>query len=120
MTDNQFYALITVLGAGLAGIGAAIRFSVGRVVSALDQNSAVMLKNTESNAILSTKIDAIAGYVQSRSRVPSAVKELIREEVSAAHEAADVESTDDSTPPEGTRKPRASSVHGPTKRRERP
>src|SRR5277367_3728524 len=87
MTDTQFYVLITVLGTGLAGIGAAIRFSVSRVVKALDGNSAAMLENTKSNAVLSTKIDAIAGYVQrDRSRVPSNVKEFVREEISATHD----------------------------------
>ena len=91
MTDNQFYVLITVIGAGLAGIGAAIRFSVGRVVRALDASTTAMLDNTKSNAILSTKIDAVSLYVQGRSRVPSDVKEFVRteihEEISGVHEA---------------------------------
>lgn len=116
MTDNQFYVLITVIGAGLAGIGAAIRFSVGRVVSALDLNSANMLENTKSNAVLTTKIDGIAQFVQGRSRSPTdsaqqrseahtaalrqqaqalspEIREFIRDEISGVHEAADPNAT---------------------------
>lgn len=133
MTDNQFYALLTVLGTGLAGIGAAIRFSVGRVVKALDLNSTAMLDNTKSNAILSTKIDTITTYVQGRSRVSSDVKEFIREEISGVHEAASVAAaqigSEDPTPVDGAgagkKQPRAPSVvgggYGPTKpRKDRP
>lgn len=102
MTDNQFYMLISVLGAGLAGIGAAIRFSVGRVVRALDVNSTAMLENTKSNAILSTKIDAIGSYVQRRSGVPSDVKEFlagavaeaVEKEISGVHDVAPSPSND--------------------------
>lgn len=137
MTDTQFYVLITVLGTGLAGVGAAIRFSVNRVVKALDLNSTAMLDNTKSNAILTTKIETIAGYVQGRSRVSSEVKEFIREEISGVHEAAVVTTTleretstygsEDPTPVEGggvkKHLPRAPSVagggYGPTKRKDR-
>ena len=91
MTDNQFNLLIGVLAAGFGVIGAAIRFSVNRVVKALDTNSAAMLENTKSNAVLSTKIDAIAGYVQGqRRRVSTEVKEFVKdfveEEISGVHE----------------------------------
>lgn len=64
MTDAQFGILISVIGVGLTGIGAAIRFSAMRVVKALDDNSAAMIENTKSNAVLSTKIDSIADYIQ--------------------------------------------------------
>lgn len=67
MTDNQFYVLITVIGSGCASIGLAIRFSVGRIVKALDDNSSAMLKNTEANAVLSTKIDTVSQFVRERS-----------------------------------------------------
>lgn len=70
MTDAQFSILVTVIGAGLSGIGLAIRFSATRIIKALDDNSTAMLANTASNAVLSTKIDAIAQYVQ-RDRVPT-------------------------------------------------
>lgn len=70
MTDNQFYVLITVVGTGLGLVGAAIRFSAGRIVAALDKNSDSMIKNTESNAILSTKIDSIANFVHGRHTPP--------------------------------------------------
>ena len=62
MSDIQILA--TVLTAGFGVVAAAIRFSVSRVVLALDRNSEAMLENTKSNAILSTKIDAIANYVK--------------------------------------------------------
>lgn len=104
MTENQFYVLISVLGAGLAGIGAAIRFSVGRVVRALDLNTETMLGNTKSNAVLSTKIDSIGAYVerrsknstppatQGRSKISSDVREFIQDEIereiSGVHDAA--------------------------------
>jgi hypothetical protein len=124
MTDTQFYVLITVLGTGLAGIGAAIRFSVSRVIKALDANSLAMLDNTKSNAVLSTKIDAIAGYVERRSHVPSNVKDFIREEISATHDVdprianmPDREdrggSDDDATPVDpGSRPTKSGKVHG--------
>lgn len=70
MTDNQFYILITVVGTGLAAIGTAIRFAATRIVRALDKNSDAMIKNTESNAVLSTKIDSIANYVRDRDTTP--------------------------------------------------
>ena len=128
MTDTQFYVLITVIGAGLAGIGAAIRFAVSRVVKSIDGNAAALIDNTKSNAILSTKIDTISTYVQGRSRVSSEVKEFvavtIRDEISGVHDA--IRSTgpagndDDTTPREGPPK-RAPSIgggeYGPTKRR---
>lgn len=64
MTDTQFYILVSVVGAGLAGVGAAIRFSASRIVMALDANSKAMLENTKSNAILTTKIEGISDFVQ--------------------------------------------------------
>lgn len=135
MTDTQFYILITVIGAGLTGIGAAIRFSVTHVVKALDANSKAMLENTKSNAVLATKIDSVAFYVQrDRSRVPSNVKEFVKEfvteEISATHDVdprivelgergdrerdRDRNSDDDATPVEGSRPAKSSKVPGGT------
>lgn len=68
MNDTQFYVLVTVLGGGLAAIGAAIRFSISRVIKAIDSNSKAMIDNTASNSVLSTKIDSIADFVQKRER----------------------------------------------------
>lgn len=73
MTDAQFATIIATLAAGLSLIAAAIRFSVGRVVTALDNNSAAMLENTKSNAVLSTKIDSVATFVRERSTPPVGV-----------------------------------------------
>lgn len=99
MSDAQINILIAVLTAGLAGIAAAIRFSVGRVVKSLDVNSAAMLENTKSNAILSTKIDGISNYVQGRSKLSSEVKELIKKEVSGVHDVVDPEGLISPEPP---------------------
>lgn len=62
MSDIQILA--SVLTAGFGVVAAAIRFSVSRVVLALDKNSDAMLENTKSNAILSAKIDSIASFIQ--------------------------------------------------------
>jgi hypothetical protein len=70
VSDTQFYVLVTVLGGGLSLVGAAIRFSVGRVVAALDLNSKAMLENTASNATLSAKIDGVAAFVRERESTP--------------------------------------------------
>jgi thioredoxin reductase len=74
MTDTQFYILVTVVGAGLTGIGAAIRFSANRLLKALDKNSDVMLKNTESNTVLTTKIDSIFSWMERRGTTPPTTK----------------------------------------------
>jgi len=75
MTDAQFGVLVTVLGAGLAGIGAAIRFSMSRIVVALDASSKALIDNTASNAVLATKIDSIAEFVhRERDKQPTPVE----------------------------------------------
>ena len=66
MSDTQFYVLVSTI---LAGLGA-IRWSVGRIVKALDDNSTAMIANTKSNAVLTTKIDSIASYVKDRDTAP--------------------------------------------------
>lgn len=104
LSDNQFNLLLGVIVTGLGGIAAAIRFSVGRVVKALDANTGMMLENTKSNVVLSTKIDTVATYVQGRSRVPSEVKDFIREEISGVHAAA-VVGPEDITPVETPQRP---------------
>jgi hypothetical protein len=70
VSETQFYILATVLTGGLGAVAAAIRFSVSRVVAALDANSKAMLDNTASNAVLSTKIDDIARHVRERELTP--------------------------------------------------
>lgn len=70
MSDAQFTILIGVIGAGLSGIGAVIKWSVGRIVGSIDANSTAMIENTKSNAVLSTKIDGIAKFVQTREETP--------------------------------------------------
>jgi hypothetical protein len=67
MTDGQFNTLIAAIVAGLAGVGAVIKWSVGRIVKAIDANSASMIENTKSNAVLATKIDHVTAYIQAES-----------------------------------------------------
>lgn len=55
---------MALIVAALGGIAAAIRWIGGRITAALDRNSAAMIANTASNAVLSTKIDGIATYIQ--------------------------------------------------------
>ncbi len=71
MSDVQFYIVTTVIGAGFAGLVAAVRFSTARIVRALDHNSDAMLENTKSNAVLATKIDRIDGFVVGRKAAPT-------------------------------------------------
>lgn len=75
MTDAQFGILVTVIGAGLSIIGAAIRFVGNRVIVALDNNSAAMIANTKSNAVLATKIDGVSDFV---TRTPAHGTPIIR------------------------------------------
>jgi hypothetical protein len=70
LTDGQFGILASVLTVGLGAIAAAIRFGVSRVVTALDVNSQAMIANTASNAVLSTKIDAITEYIHRERPTP--------------------------------------------------
>lgn len=63
MSDAQFGILVSVLGAGLSGLIGVIKWSVGRVMKTVDDNTSAMLENTKSNAILSTKIDSISTYI---------------------------------------------------------
>ena len=81
MSDNQFNALLIVIGSGLSLIAAALRWSVGVVTRSLERNTAAMIANTSSNAILSTKIDCVSSYVDRRSKLPSDAQALIREQV---------------------------------------
>jgi hypothetical protein len=81
MSDNQFNALLIVIGSGLSLIAAALRWSVGIVTRSLERNTLAMMANTQSNAVLSTKIDGVASYVDRRSKLPSDAAQLIRDQV---------------------------------------
>lgn len=63
MTDAQFNILIAAIGAGFAGLVAILKWSVGRIVKSMDGNSSVLIDNTKSNVVLSTKIDIIASFI---------------------------------------------------------
>lgn len=71
MTDSQFGLLIAAVTAGLGGIAAVIRWSVGVIQTALLDNTKAMISNTASNAVLATKIDTIAGWVDGVRTTPA-------------------------------------------------
>lgn len=71
MDPDQFKWLLAALGLGLSGIAAAIKWVGGRITSSIDRNSDAMIENTASNAVLSTKIDGIAKFVQLREESSS-------------------------------------------------
>lgn len=64
MSDAQFGVLIAALTAGLGGIAAVIRWSVGILTGALSANTKAMVENSASNARLSTKIDKVTAWVE--------------------------------------------------------
>lgn len=64
MTDSQFTILVGVLGTGLAGIGAVIKWSVGVLTNALKENTKAMIANSASNATLSAKIDGVSSWIR--------------------------------------------------------
>lgn len=70
MEDWQFGILVTGITGGLGAIAAAIRWSIRRYINGLDRNTDAMLKNTESNAVLATKIDSISKFVKRAATTP--------------------------------------------------
>lgn len=67
MTDEQLIAsAITLAGGGLV---AAFKWAVGRITTSMDRNTTAMLANTASNAILSTKVDYVARFVEGHTPV---------------------------------------------------
>lgn len=79
MEDWQFGLLLTAVTGGLAAIAGAIRWSVKRYIASTDRNTEMLLKNTESNAVLSTKIDAIARFVKRARTTPGEGMKVIDE-----------------------------------------
>ena len=63
MSDTQFNLLLAAIGAGFAGLVTIIKWSVGRITKSMDGNSSVLIDNTKSNVVLSTKIDIIASFI---------------------------------------------------------
>jgi hypothetical protein len=59
VTDGQLAALLTALTTVAGGVIATLKWVVGRIVKALDDNSAAHLKSAEQMAVLSTKIDHV-------------------------------------------------------------
>jgi hypothetical protein len=59
-------ALVAAIGGGFGLLAAAVRFAAGRITKAMDRTAEALQANTASNAVLSTKIDIIAGWVGER------------------------------------------------------
>jgi hypothetical protein len=72
VTDGQLAALIAAITSFCGGLFATIKWAVGRIVKALDDNSAAHLKSAEQLAVLSTKID----YVYQNSERTSGVHDV--------------------------------------------
>lgn len=71
MEDWQFGLLLTAVTTGLGGIAAAVSWGAKRITKTIDRNTEAMVKNTESNAVLSTKIDSITDYIhRERDKTP--------------------------------------------------
>lgn len=74
MTDAQFGVLIAAVVAGLGGIAAAIRWSVGRVTKAIDDHTVSNVKLSEAQiayaaamAGMSAKLDHVANWVHAHT-----------------------------------------------------
>lgn len=84
MTDAQFATLISVLGAGLLGIGGAIRWAVTRITKAMDDQSASNLRLADAqidlagaNAAQRADIDHITRWIYAHT--PGAPQPIERE-----------------------------------------
>jgi len=97
MSDGQFAALMTVLGAIGTSIVAIIKWSVTRLTVALDGNTSAHLRSVEAMTIMSTKLDFV--YNASRD-----VRDFVTEERSGVHEVPE-EVRQKKTPAFGMKKP---------------
>ena len=72
VNETQFYVLVSAIVAGLGGIASVIRWSVTRIVKALDGNSTHMLENTKTIASFTTKLDMLhAAVVPQQAQLPA-------------------------------------------------
>ncbi len=76
MSDSQFGALITVLVTFLTGLIGMLKWAAGRLVKALDDNTAAGMRDTEAKiklaselAVFSTKIDHVTDFVEKHTPV---------------------------------------------------
>ena len=91
MDNTQFGALLTVIGTLLTALIGMIRWSVNRLASALDLNTASHLETAKAMGVMSTKLDFVYGAARE-----------VKDEITGNHEKADLE---DETPVDRPPKP---------------
>jgi hypothetical protein len=103
MTEKEWgllLAVVTALGGSLIG---ALKWAVNRVTKSNDDGTAALVANTASNAVLVTKIDALARSIER-------LDDFVKEEVSGVY----------STPPQPARQrastPRSIPIDRPWRR----
>lgn len=69
MTDAQLAAILSVVGACAGIIGAAIRWSAGRIIKALDANSASNVALTEKLAVFTVRLEDLGQFVEEHAPV---------------------------------------------------
>lgn len=69
-SDNQMYALLTVLGVGLGAIATAIKWSVGQIVETWKDNTKATIDLTRGFAVLTTDIKTVREYVEKKTVPP--------------------------------------------------
>lgn len=76
MTDAQFAALLSAVIAGLGGIAATLRWSIGRITNAIDSNTAAYKESAKAQleqaikfSELSTKITDVTSWVHEHTPV---------------------------------------------------
>lgn len=64
MDNTQFAALLGVIGTGLTLLGAALRWSAGRIVKALDDNTSASIQWATAAAVLAAKVEDVHAFVR--------------------------------------------------------
>lgn len=91
MSDAQFGVLVSALVTVLGSVIAMLKWSVGRIVKALDDNTASNLEDSkakialaEKMAIFATKLDSVANFVHENTPIHGTDVSAFRSELEAA------------------------------------
>lgn len=95
MTNGEIVSICGAIISGLGGIAGTIKWAVGRVTSAIESNSTVLLKFVESAARLEVKLDHAA-------KAAGEVRDFVTEERSQNYDVP-VSPTPRKTPVGGVR-----------------
>lgn len=76
MDNAQLAALCTAIVTAGGTIAGVLRWAVGRVVLALDNNTAAYVKNVESLAVFGTKLDQVLDWQQEHTPPPVDIERL--------------------------------------------